>query len=150
MDYTIDACKNIHTQGQTDRMRAVFAQGGPRAAFINNYFRLNPPTQNPLCGTSTTITAANPLCLPVAWSITDPATINGNGNIATINRTGTGIVNVTATAGGYTDTGEMIIGNPTPLISFDNEDPLCINMRFPTGVKYGTIFNVNAAWNWYA
>jgi hypothetical protein len=112
MDYTVDACKNIYTQRQADRMRAVFAQGGPRAAFIDNYFRLNPPVQNPLCDASTTISAVNPLCLQIAWSVTGPATISGSGNLVTINKTGNGTINVTATANGYTDTRTVDAGTP--------------------------------------
>ena len=111
MDYTIDACKNIYTQGQRNRMRAVFAAGGPREAFINNYFALNTPTSAPVC-TSTTVTANNPMCLPVTWTITGPATIAGNGNSATVTRTGNGVATVTATAGGFTDSKTVTVGIP--------------------------------------
>ena len=36
MDYSDDACMNLYTQGQTDRMRALFATGGFRAALLNS------------------------------------------------------------------------------------------------------------------
>lgn len=113
MDYTDDRCQNIYTKGQSLRMRAVFATGGPRASFIDNYFKLNLPVQNPLCGSSTTVTAINPLCLvPISWSITGPGTVSGAGNTATVNRTGNGTITVTATVAGYTDSKIIAAGTP--------------------------------------
>ncbi|MDP4262349.1 MAG: M43 family zinc metalloprotease [Bacteroidota bacterium] len=43
MDYTNDACVNIFTEGQKERMRALFAPGGPRYSILASY-GLNPPT----------------------------------------------------------------------------------------------------------
>jgi len=36
MDYSDDACMNLFTQGQTDRMRALFEAGGFRASLLNS------------------------------------------------------------------------------------------------------------------
>ncbi|HVG11751.1 MAG TPA: M43 family zinc metalloprotease [Flavisolibacter sp.] len=36
MDFTDDACMNLFTEGQKDRMRALFFQGGPRAGLISS------------------------------------------------------------------------------------------------------------------
>jgi hypothetical protein len=36
MDYTDDACMNMFTDGQNDRMRAIFVSGGARAAMVGN------------------------------------------------------------------------------------------------------------------
>ena len=36
MDITHDACTNLFTLGQRDRMRAVFAEGGPRHAILSS------------------------------------------------------------------------------------------------------------------
>ncbi len=36
MDYSDDACMNLFTQGQTDRMRALFDTGGFRASLLNS------------------------------------------------------------------------------------------------------------------
>ena len=36
MDYSDDACMNLFTAGQRDRMQALFAQGGARASLLNS------------------------------------------------------------------------------------------------------------------
>lgn len=36
MDFTSDACMNLFTLGQKDRMRSLFASGGPRADMLNS------------------------------------------------------------------------------------------------------------------
>ncbi|RZV60296.1 MAG: zinc metalloprotease [Flavobacteriaceae bacterium] len=35
MDYTDDACMNMYSEGQKERMRAIFASGGPRDTMVN-------------------------------------------------------------------------------------------------------------------
>ncbi|RTL55486.1 MAG: T9SS type A sorting domain-containing protein [Hydrotalea sp. AMD] len=115
MDYTNNGCQNIYTRGQSLRARAVFAQGGPRAAFINNYFRINENSANVACVNNTiTIAAINPLCLPITWSISGAAIIiSGQGtNMVTLQGQYAGTAIVTATAGGYTDSKTITVGAP--------------------------------------
>lgn len=137
MDYTVDGCKNTYTQGQTNRMRAIFAQGGPRANFIDNYFRVNQPTV-PICNTGT-VTALNPNCLPITWDIVSgPAVIVGgqNTNIVTLQRTGDGIAVLRATAGGYFDEKNIIIGTQTPTN--------IVGLNPPIGVSPGELLELDA------
>jgi len=109
---------NIYTADQSVRMRAIFAQGGPRAEFINNYFRINEPNiGNGFCnGDQLNIVSTNLACLSIIWSITGPATIvNGQGtNQITIQGTGVGNATLTATAGEYTDSKTIIVGPQSP------------------------------------
>jgi hypothetical protein len=122
MDYTYDLCKNLFTEGQKLRMRAVFTQGGPRESFINNYFKINTfNVGNGFCiGDVLNITATNLICDPVNWVVNGPATIiGGQGtNTVSLQASGNGIIIITGNAGGYTDSKTFTAGPPT--------DPLTI------------------------
>lgn len=102
MDYTDDNCMNIFTNGQRLRGRAIFAAGGPRAGFLDNYFRIQQPTSSIIC--SGTINLTNPNCLATTWTVVSgPATISSVGtNQITIRATATGTVTLRAVAGNYT------------------------------------------------
>lgn len=67
MDYTNDACMNLFTIGQRNRMRALFASGGVRQSFIESPLGMSLTGPNHIC-TSDTYTLTN---LPTE------ATING-------------------------------------------------------------------------
>ena len=102
MDNTDDGCKNIFTTGQRLRGRAVFAVGGPRASFIDNYFRVQPVSNTISCNGIIKLT--NPTCLPVTWSvISGPATVSPGSlpNQAVLQATGTGSVLLRARAGNF-------------------------------------------------
>ncbi len=115
MDYTNDNCMNIFTNGQRTRGRALFAAGGARAVFIDNYFQLQ--QTGPICSIGT-LNLRNPNCLQPTWSVVSgTATITPVGtNQATITSTVAGSVTVRATAGNYTSetTFNITVGNPTP------------------------------------
>jgi len=130
MDYVNDACMNLFTNDQRIRMRAVFAQGGPRAAFITNYFRINFPQYPEFC-TSTVVTLSNVSCLPVTWSIVSgPGSISNPSNSqATLNATGNGKIVVRATSGNYYDEMTYFAGPPVIASGFYNSN----------GLQYGLV-----------
>lgn len=158
MDYTLDACKNIYTQDQTNRMRAVFAQGGPRFAFINNYFHVNVKS-TPICETGQ-VSATNLSCLPITWSVVSgPATIqSGQGtNTVTLQKTGNGPAVISAVSGGYTDETTVFFGIPqytyeivpSPISSYTECYKLNKTYSFtiqPTGIDH---YYPNGPYQWY-
>jgi len=48
MDYSDDVCMNLFTQGQTERMRALFDPGGFRASLLNSNACSDDGTENPV------------------------------------------------------------------------------------------------------
>lgn len=58
MDYTDDACMNLFTTGQKNRMQALFAGGGARAALLNS-LGCEPPSGGPTCGTPAGLSAGS-------------------------------------------------------------------------------------------
>lgn len=46
MDYSDDACMNLFTEGQRDRMRAIFEPGFPRESLLSSIGCQTPPTPN--------------------------------------------------------------------------------------------------------
>lgn len=101
MDYTDDACMNIYTNGQRLRGRAIFSTGGPRAAFTENYFQIQP--SNNLIYCSARVNLFNPNCLPATWFlVSGSATLSNLANDhVIIESTTSGPVTVRATAGNY-------------------------------------------------
>jgi hypothetical protein len=148
MDYTNDACMNTFTRDQSVRMRAMFARGGARETFINNYFNITNPN-NPICGTEANLMVNNPSCLPVTWSIVSgqASIINGQGtNTVSILRTGTGTATIRATAGGYVDEIQVTLGEPLPVTQLNVFQQIC-----GSGVQWWLDPNVwqpNTIYNW--
>jgi Pregnancy-associated plasma protein-A/Secretion system C-terminal sorting domain len=112
MDYTDDGCMNVFTNGQKLRGRAVFAVGGPRASFIDNYFKITTTTVSGC--TNAEVKLFNPNCLPVTWSIVsgNATIISSTNSSATINSTAVGQVTIRAVAGNYIDDKIIQIGGP--------------------------------------
>lgn len=150
MDYSYDNCRNLFSLGQGLRMRAVFAAGGPRAAFINNYFNVIQPT-TAFCTTGT-VTANNPGCLPITWTIVSgPATIvSGQGtNTLTIQKTGDGVGVIQASTGNYVDEKTVALGTPTPAGITSPGYDLCIESRTEGIGVYNVINPIpNMIYNW--
>ncbi len=58
MDYTDDACMNVFTTGQKNRMQALFGSGGFRAPLLNS-LGCEPPNGGGNCGTPGSLSANN-------------------------------------------------------------------------------------------
>lgn len=58
MDYTDDACMNMFTTGQSNRMNALFSTGGSRASLSTSQ-GCTPPTGGGSCGTPTSLSASS-------------------------------------------------------------------------------------------
>ncbi|WP_114752755.1 M43 family zinc metalloprotease [Pleomorphovibrio marinus] len=106
MDYTDDGCMNIFTQGQTDRMRAMFALGGIRESFVTcdliaNVCQTPPTISGPdyLCSTNTFTLQNAPDGSTVSWSASPAGMvgISGSGNSVNLTPQGNGQVTLTAT-----------------------------------------------------
>ena len=107
-------------------------EGSPNACDAENYFISGLP-----CNAT------------VSWGIT-PATgiaiiFPLIGPSTTVTKVGNGNITLTATiqsaCGVFSLSKQIVVGTPQPSIYFENGDPLCINMRGPTGVKKVTISN---------
>jgi len=121
---------NLFTNGQRLRGRAVFATGGPRAAFVDNYFSINQPQVTIRC--KEPIALNNPLCLPVTWSVVSgPATIESSNNAQAVikaNLNASGTVVLRASSGNYVSDATFNIsyeGPLPPLIFAHNYDNDC-------------------------
>jgi hypothetical protein len=129
MDYTNDDCRNIFTVGQGLRGRAIFAPGGPRAAFLENYFSIQQPANSIQC--TGTINLTNPLCLsPVNWTIVSgPANItSGQGtNQLKLQATGNGTVQLRATAGNYVSDVSFSVTTNIPNLAISGYPTVCNN-----------------------
>jgi hypothetical protein len=127
MDASGTFCMNTFTRLQGLRTRAIFAPGGPRFSFIENYFRIEKSTNTFFCNGVVKLT--NPNCLPVVWSIVSgPATVvphpNYN-NQAIVQATGIGAVTVRATAGNYESDAVINVDNTPIATGFYNYTSNC-------------------------
>jgi Pregnancy-associated plasma protein-A/Secretion system C-terminal sorting domain len=71
MDYSYDNCKNLFTNDQVLRMRAIFQSGGVRRSFIDNYLSLSKATLfDPTYGLPQTLYNGDSKDVPVNKTIT--------------------------------------------------------------------------------
>ncbi|WP_143959647.1 M43 family zinc metalloprotease [Litoribacter populi] len=89
MDYTDDGCMNIFTQGQRNRMRALFSGGGVRSSFVDSPYGFTisgPP--DPVCPTSLYSIPNLPAGTTVAWSASPAGmvSLSPSGNTVTVTR----------------------------------------------------------------
>lgn len=88
MDYTDDACMNIFTQDQRDRVRALFAPNGVRRSFIENPYGLSIVGPSMLCISENYSISSLPTGATVSWSASPSVavSISGSGSSVTVSR----------------------------------------------------------------
>ncbi len=128
MDYTNDACMNLFTQGQADRMWSFFELNAERESFVNCTLIAQ------VCHTAPTITGPSQICTSgnfainnspqgatLTWSSSNPTglSINSTTGVATRQNNFNGQVTITASITGACNAVETIknvnVGNYRPL-----------------------------------
>jgi hypothetical protein len=129
MDLTDDACMNLFTNGQKDRMRALFMAGGFKESFISVKIQQASEVceDNPVFSVAANQGAA----VTYNWTVTAPLQIiSGQGtNQITCSKTGQGTTTVSVSANGYCDSKSITIGAPlTPRLNASSSlNPACWN-----------------------
>lgn len=120
MNWTTDACTNLFTNGQRTRTRAIFATvsgvNGPRVKNLDGFFGFAGQPSSITCKGTIIV---SPLCLPVNWTVSGPATISsGNGTSKIeLQATGNGTVHLTASSGNFfAETDVSVTFQPTPSV----------------------------------
>ena len=113
MSFAFQNCRNLFTNGQRAITRALFATSLGRSAQLNGFFGF---TNQPTSITCTGSLIVTPLCLPVTWTISGPATITSgqNSNRIQLQATGNGTVNITAAYGNYIATTTLNVSIQSP------------------------------------
>ncbi len=144
MDYTDDGCMNVFTNAQRLRGRAIFAAGGPRATFLDNYFRIQQPTSTISC--SGIVKLTNPNCLATTWAVvSEPATLSSASNSqTTISSNGIGTVVLRATGGNYVSEISINVGNKTPSLAATYDDGGLVRFTLPNNPPYyyNSVYNL--------
>jgi len=112
MDYTLDACMNLFTNGQRDRMRALFVAGGARESFISTKIQQLAPQA--CSGPVTFSVAANVgAAVTYQWAVSGALSLaSGQGtNQITTTQVGTGPATIQVSANGYCESRTVQIGS---------------------------------------
>jgi len=110
MDYTNDECRNLFTNIQRGRMRALFAAGGVRESFISAKIQ---QLATQICGNSTFSVAQNQgAVVNYQWTVSGALSLaNGQGsNQITTTQNGTGPATIQVSANGYCETKTVQVG----------------------------------------
>lgn len=120
MDFTIDDCTNLFTNGQRLRARALFASvngvDNARVEQLKGFFGF---TGQPSAITCKGTFIVSPMDLPVTWTVSGPATISSGVGTSKIelNATGNGAVHLTASSGNFfAETDVSVTYQPTPSV----------------------------------
>ena len=141
MDYTDDACMNMFTQGQRNRMRAVLSPGGVRHSFISSPLGMSVTGSDRICTTNTNFTLQNvPAGQTVTWAVSPtylfPSTgRTGTGITAALRAAGTSVsgaatltYTVDTDCGEYQVSREIWVGVPNTSMQVDAPYyPICLN-----------------------
>jgi hypothetical protein len=111
MDYTDDACMNMFTNDQRDRMRANISTGGSRASLIS----LASITGSSIFCSNTSFSVPSNSGTTFTWDVTGSATlVSGQGtNSITVSPSGSGSATISVRAQGLCISRTVHVGAPT-------------------------------------
>ncbi|WP_342088070.1 M43 family zinc metalloprotease [Dyadobacter sp. OTU695] len=110
MDYTDDACMNLFTTGQMNRMKALFVPGGARSGFVQLSDISGIGT---ICDNNNYTFSVTSSATSLNWTVSNLTIVSGQGtNTLTVKRLFNGPATITVRAGGLCMSKTIAVGPP--------------------------------------